>query len=103
MTFLVDDRDVRELTEINDDAAVVGAESAVVVATAAYRQRKPRPRSELNRGLNVGDSPGSQDVRRAAGREDGSARRRIVGRSRFDDVTAKDLAHGFELRAHGVP
>src|SRR4029077_7258057 len=64
VTFAVDDLHVRELAEVDHDAAVVGAEARKAMAAASHGQQEPRGGSEPDTYLHVFDAPGPQNTGR---------------------------------------
>ena len=64
MAFAVDDLHVRELAEVDHDAAVVGAEAREAMAAASHGQHKPGTGGEPDTCLHVPDAAGPQDMGR---------------------------------------
>jgi len=96
VAFLVDDLDVRELAEVDHDAAVVGAEARKAVAAASHGQQMPCAGSESDTCLHVRDVPGPQNMGRVTRSQSRATSRFVLRSARFDDVAAEVTAKGFK-------
>ena len=96
VTFAVGDLHVRELAEVDHDAAVVGAEARKAMAAASHGQHKPRGGSESDACLHVPDALGPQNIGRTTRSQYRAASRFVLGSARFDDVAAEVTAKGFK-------
>src|SRR5215831_6483730 len=94
--FFVDDLHVRELAEVDHDAAVVGAEARKAMATASHGQQKPCASSESDTCLRVPDAPGPQNMGRTARSQYRATSRFVLRSARFDDAAAEVPAKGFK-------
>ena len=96
VTFVVDDLHVRELAEVDHDAAVVGAEARKAMAAASHGQRKPRGGGESDTCLHVPDALGPQHIGRTTRGQYRATGRFVLRSARFDDVAAEVTAKGFK-------
>ena len=96
MAFAVDDLHVRELAEVDHDAAVVGAEAREAMAAASHGQHKPGTGGEPDTCLHVPDAAGPQDMGRITRCQSRAASRFVLRVTRFDDVAAEVTAKGFK-------
>src|SRR5690606_23967584 len=103
VAVLVDDLHVGEGTEVDDDAAVVGAEAGEGVAAASYSQFQAGGGGVADACLDVPDARGPQHESGAARGQQGAGGRGVLGRSGFDEVAAEVLAEGVQRCGHGVP
>ena len=96
VAFLVGDLHVRELAEVDHDAAVVGAEARKAMAAASHGQHEPRAGRESDTCLHVRDAPGPQNMGRTTRSQSRAASRFVLRSARFDDVAAEVTAKGFK-------